>query len=121
MARVIVNRKEKEVPVEELKICDIMVVRPGDELIGSTVNQEGLFKVKATKIGKDTFLAQVIKMVEEYQSVKVPIQEFAERITTYFVPIILAVAASSINVVTNANLLRWVKVTPDYDPERVKK
>ena len=121
MARVIVNRKEKEVPVEELKICDIMVVRPGDELIGSTVNQEGLFKVKATKIGKDTFLAQVIKMVEECQSVKVPIQEFAERITTYFVPIILAVAASSINVVTNANLQRWVKVTPDYDPERVKK
>jgi Cu+-exporting ATPase len=127
-ARVIVNGKEKEVPVEELKIGDIMVVRPGekiptdgvvaegygavdesmatgesmpvnrgpgDELIGATLNQEGLLKVKATKIGKDTFLAQVIKMVEECQGSKVPIQEFADRITAYFVPIILAVAGAA--------------------------
>jgi Cu+-exporting ATPase len=124
-ARILVNGEEREVPVAELKIDDIMVVRPGekiptdgivtegygavdesmatgesmpvnrgpgDELIGATVNQEGLLKVKATKIGKDTFLAQVIKMVEECQGSKVPIQEFADRITAYFVPIILAVA-----------------------------
>jgi Cu+-exporting ATPase len=124
-ARILVGGEEKEVPVEELKIGDIMVIRPGekvptdgvvtegygavdesmatgesmpvnrgpgDELIGATVNQEGLLKVKATKIGKDTFLAQVIKMVEECQGSKVPIQEFADRITAYFVPIILAVA-----------------------------
>ena len=65
----------------------------GDTVIGATVNQEGLLKVEATKIGKDTFLSQVIKMVEECQGSKVPIQEFADRITAYFVPIVLAVAA----------------------------
>ncbi len=67
----------------------------GDEVIGATVNQEGLLKVKATKIGKDTFLAQVVKMVEEAQGTKVPIQEFADKITGYFVPAILTIALST--------------------------
>jgi len=64
-----------------------------EEVIGATVNQEGLLKVKATKVGKDTFLSQVIKMVEECQGSKVPIQEFADRITSFFVPVVLGVAA----------------------------
>jgi len=117
--------EEKEVPIEEVKVGDIMIVRPGekiptdgvviegesavdesmvtgesmpvqkkpgDEVIGATINQEGLLKVKATKIGKDTFLAQVIKMVEECQGTKVPIQEFADKITGYFVPAVLLIA-----------------------------
>jgi Cu+-exporting ATPase len=65
---------------------------PSDEVIGATVNQEGLLKVKATKVGKDTFLSQVIKMVEECQGSKVPIQEFADRVTSYFVPVVLGIA-----------------------------
>ncbi len=67
----------------------------GDEVIGATVNQNGLIKVKATKVGKDTFLSQVIKMVEEAQGTKVPIQEFADRITGIFVPTVLIIAAAT--------------------------
>ncbi len=66
--------------------------RPGDEVIGATVNQEGLLKVRATRVGKDTFLAQVIRLVEEAQGSKVPIQEFADRVTGVFVPVVLGIA-----------------------------
>jgi len=66
---------------------------PGQEVIGATVNQEGLLTVKATRVGSDTFLAQVIKLVEECQGSKVPIQVVADRITAYFVPVILGLAA----------------------------
>ncbi|TVR57926.1 MAG: copper-translocating P-type ATPase, partial [Spirochaetaceae bacterium] len=65
----------------------------GDEVIGATVNAQGVLRVRVTKVGKDTFLANVIKMVEECQGTKVPIQEFADRVTGYFVPIILALTA----------------------------
>ncbi len=65
----------------------------GDEVIGATVNQNGLIKVKATKVGKDTFLSQVVKMVEEAQGTKVPIQEFADKITGIFVPTVLIIAS----------------------------
>ncbi|GAH67365.1 unnamed protein product, partial [marine sediment metagenome] len=80
---------------ESMATGESMPVRKkkGDEAIGATVNQQGLLKVKATKVGKDTFLSQVIKMVEECQGSKVPIQEFADRVTSYFVPTILIVAA----------------------------
>jgi Cu+-exporting ATPase len=64
----------------------------GDDVIGATINQRGLLKVKATKVGEDTFLSQVIKMVEEAQGSKVPIQEFADRVTSYFVPTVLTLA-----------------------------
>ena len=124
-ATIIENDSEKEVPIEEVKTGDIMVVKPGekiptdgkiiegstlidesmatgesmpversigDEVIGATVNQNGLIKVKALKVGKDTFLSQVIKMVEEAQGTKVPIQEFADRITSIFVPTVIIIA-----------------------------
>jgi Cu+-exporting ATPase len=74
--------------------------RPGDEVIGATVNQEGLLKVEASRVGKDTFLSQVIKLVEECQGSKVPIQEFADRVTGVFVPVVIGIALLT--------LLAWV-------------
>jgi len=65
---------------------------PGDEVIGATVNQDGLLKVRATRVGKDTFLAQVVRLVEEAQGTKVPIQAFADRVTAVFVPIVVGIA-----------------------------
>jgi len=73
---------------------------PGDEVIGATVNQEGLLKVQATRIGKDTFLAQVIKLVDEAQGSKVPIQEFADKVTAVFVPVVMGIATLT--------LLAWI-------------
>ena len=66
--------------------------RPGDEVIGGTVNREGLLKVRATRVGRDTFLAQVIQLVESCQTSKVPIQAFADRVTAVFVPVVLGIA-----------------------------
>ncbi|MDH7564390.1 MAG: heavy metal translocating P-type ATPase [Candidatus Bathyarchaeota archaeon] len=124
-ARIIIDGEEKEVPIQEVKVGDVMIVRPGEkvptdgvvvegesavdesmatgesmpvqkkpgnEVIGSTINQEGLIKVRATRIGKDTFISQVIKLVEECQGTKVPIQEFADKVTGYFVPAVLLIA-----------------------------
>jgi Cu+-exporting ATPase len=65
---------------------------PGDEVIGATVNQDGLLKVGATRVGKDTFLAQVVRLVEQAQGTKVPIQAFADRVTAVFVPIVIGIA-----------------------------
>ncbi|MDH5746633.1 MAG: heavy metal translocating P-type ATPase [Candidatus Bathyarchaeota archaeon] len=66
--------------------------KAGDEVIGATVNQLGLLKVKASKVGQDTFLAQVIRLVEEAQGSKVPIQELADNVVSYFVPTVLGLA-----------------------------
>lgn len=63
-----------------------------DPVIGATINKNGLLKIKATKVGKDTFLSQVIRLVEEAQGSKVPIQEFADRITGVFVPVVIGIA-----------------------------
>lgn len=95
----------------------------GDEVIGATVNQEGLLHVEATRIGKDTFLAQIIKMVEEAQGTKVPIQKFADDVIAVFVPIVIGVAFLTLvgwvvlpvqfNAVLNwgAPFIPWVDVT----------
>jgi Cu+-exporting ATPase len=127
-ARLIKNGQEKDVPIEEVKINDIILVRPGekvpvdgvivegnsaidesmvtgeslpvdkkagDEVIGATINKTGAFKFKATKIGKETFLAQVVKLVEDAQASKAPIQRLADKITGVFVPIVMAIAIIS--------------------------
>ena len=124
-AIILVNGKEKQVRIDEVKIGDVMIVKPGekfltdgvvvkgesavdesmvsgesmpvekkkdDKVIGATINQDGILYVKATKIGKDTFLSQIIKLVEEAQGTKVPIQEFADKVTSYVVPIVLIIA-----------------------------
>ncbi len=66
--------------------------QPGDEMIGATVNQDGLLKIRATRVGKDTFLAQMVRLVEQAQGTKVPIQAFADRVTAVFVPIVVGIA-----------------------------
>jgi len=124
-AVVIREGKEVEIPVEEVEIGDIVIVKPGekipvdgiviegtsavdesmltgesipvdkkigDEVIGATINKQGSFKFKATKVGKDTALAQIIKIVEEAQGSKAPIQRFADVISGYFVPAVVVIA-----------------------------
>ena len=68
----------------------------GDDVIGATINQLGLLRVKAAKVGQDTFLSQVIKLVEQAQGSKVPIQEFADKVVGYFVPTVLLIAVSTL-------------------------
>lgn len=71
---------------------------PGDAVIGATINKEGMLKVRATKIGADTFLSQVIRLVEEAQGSKVPIQEFADRLTARFVPAVILISFASLAI-----------------------
>jgi Cu+-exporting ATPase len=67
----------------------------GDKVFGGTINKEGVFKFRAEKIGKETVLAQIIKLVEEAQTQKAPIQRVADRVTNFFVPIVVIVALSA--------------------------
>ncbi len=125
-ARIIREGREMEVPVEQVAVGDVMIVRPGekiptdgeviegtssvdesiatgesmpvprtagDPVIGATVNTDGVLKVRATGVGEDTFLARVIRLVEEAQASEVPIQLFADRVTAVFVPIVVGLAA----------------------------
>lgn len=64
----------------------------GDQVIGATINKEGRLRVKANRLGDETFLSQVVRMVEEAQGTSVPIQEFADRMTGRFVPAVLLIA-----------------------------
>ncbi|MGI6452248.1 MAG: heavy metal translocating P-type ATPase [Syntrophomonadaceae bacterium] len=66
--------------------------KPGDMVFGATINKFGVFKLEATRIGKDTALAQIIKMVEDAQGSKAPIQKLADRVAGVFVPVVLAIA-----------------------------
>jgi Cu+-exporting ATPase len=128
-ARILVDDEEIEIPIDEVELGNVMIIRPGekiptdglvikgqsavdesmatgesmpvsksvgDEVIGATVNQLGLLKVRATKVGQDTFLSQVIRLVEEAQGSKVPIQELADKVVSYFVPSVLGLAFTSL-------------------------
>ncbi|CAM4004543.1 heavy metal translocating P-type ATPase [Vreelandella rituensis] len=67
----------------------------GDSVIGATINKEGRLRVEATRVGGDTFLSQVVKLIDEAQGSRVPIQEFADRMTGRFVPAVLIIALTS--------------------------
>jgi len=67
--------------------------KEGDNVIGATINRTGSFKFKATKVGRDTVLSQIIKMVEEAQGTKAPIQRLADRVAAVFVPVVIGLAA----------------------------
>jgi P-type Cu+ transporter len=86
----------------------------GDEVIGSTINKNGFLKIKATKVGRDTALAQIIKVVEEAQGSKAPIQRMADRISGIFVPIVLGLAVITF-------LIWFIWITPGDFAESLEK
>ncbi|MCP2604936.1 heavy metal translocating P-type ATPase [Candidatus Aminicenantes bacterium AH-873-B07] len=125
IALVIRNNKEMEIPIEDVRINDLVIVKPGEKIpvdgeviegesfvdesmitgesipvfkekdeivIGGTLNKNGVIKFKATKVGKDTVLSQIIKLVEEAQSSKPPMQRIADKVVSYFIPIVLTIA-----------------------------
>jgi P-type Cu+ transporter len=124
-ARVVRDGKEVDIPVEEVLVGDIVVVRPGekvpvdgevvegtsavdesmltgesipvekkvgDEVIGAAINKTGSFKFRATKVGKDTALANIIRMVKDAQGSKVPIQRIVDVVSGYFTPSVAILA-----------------------------
>ena len=127
-ATVIKKGKEQKIPIEEVIVGDIIIVKPGEKIpvdgiiidghssvdesmitgesipvektkgskvIGASINKTGFFKFKATKVGKDTVLAHIIKMVEEAQGSKAPIQKLADLISSYFVPAVAIIGLVS--------------------------
>jgi len=136
-ARIIRDGAEIEVPVDEVQVGDVVIVRPGekipvdgvvieghstvdesmltgeslpvpkapgDPVIGATLNKTGLFRFEATRVGKETALAQIIRLVEEAQASKAPIQKLADRISAVFVPVVILIAI--------ATFLLWYFVIP---------
>ena len=136
-ARVVRDGVELDIPVDDVLVGDIVIVRPGekvpvdgvlaegystidesmvtgesipvdkkvgDEVIGATINRTGAFKFRATKVGKETALAQIIRLVEEAQGSKAPIQRLADKVTSYFVPVVIGIAL--------ATLLVWLVFGP---------
>src|SRR5574338_838439 len=124
-ARVVRDGQEVDIPVEEVLVGDVIVVRPGekipvdgeviegqsavdesmitgeslpvskkvgDEAIGATINKTGSFKFRATKVGKDTALANIIRLVQDAQGSKVPIQRIVDVVSSYFTPVVMILA-----------------------------
>jgi len=138
-AHIIRDGKEFEIPVDQVQLGDIVIVKPGgkfpvdgvvlegrssvdesmltgeslpvekspgDPIIGATLNKLGLLKFEATKVGKDTALAQIIRLVEEAQGSKAPIQKLADQVSAIFVPVVIAIA-----VIT---FLFWYFLIPQF-------
>lgn len=130
-ARIVRNGEEMEVPADEVKVGDIVIVRPGekapvdgvviegrssvdesmltgeslpvekgpgDSIIGATLNKLGMIKFEATKVGKETALAQIIRLVEEAQGSKAPIQKLADKVSAVFVPVVITIALVTFGV-----------------------
>jgi len=124
-ATVIRGDSEIEIPVEEVRVEDVVIVRPGekipvdgvviegktavdeamltgesmpvdkgpgDEVVGATYNKMGMIKFNALRVGKDTVLAQIVRLVEEAQGSKAPIQHLADKVSAIFVPVVIGIA-----------------------------
>ncbi len=127
-ALIIREGEEVEIPVAEVEVGDLVIVKPGgqipvdgrvtegrssvdesmltgeslpveklagSEVIGATINKLGSFKFQATRVGRETALAQIIKLVEEAQGSKAPVQELADKISAYFVPVVVGIALAA--------------------------
>lgn len=127
-ARILKDDTETEIPIDEVRVEDIIIVKPGekipvdgeivfgatsidesmltgesipveknigDKVIGASINKNGFVRYKATRVGKDTALAQIIKLVEDAQGSKAPIAKLADIISGYFVPIVITLALIS--------------------------
>ncbi|MGL6187230.1 MAG: heavy metal translocating P-type ATPase [Clostridium chrysemydis] len=127
-ATVIIDGKEKVINVDDVRVSDIILVKPGEKLpvdgvivegnttvdesmltgesmpvtktvgntvVGASINKHGMFKYKATKVGKDTVLSQIIHLVEDAQGTKAPIAKLADVISGYFVPVVIGIAIIS--------------------------
>ncbi len=130
-ARVVRGGREMEIGIDEVRLGDVVVVRPGEkipvdgvvtdgrsyvdqsmitgeavpvekeaggEVVGGTINKTGSFTFRATKIGADTLLAQIVRMVEQAQGSKLPIQALVDRVTTYFVPAVIGAALATFGI-----------------------
>ncbi|MBW2176694.1 MAG: copper-translocating P-type ATPase [Deltaproteobacteria bacterium] len=86
--------------------------KPGDPVVGGTINGEGYIKFKATRVGKDTALAQIIRLVQEAQGSKAPIQALADRVAAVFVPAIIAIACIV--------FLLWWWIGGDFVPAMIR-
>ena len=127
-ARRVRDGSEETVPIEDVVVDDVLVVRPGDripvdgvvvdgrsavdesmltgeslpveksegdEVVGGTVNRTGSFRMRAVRVGSDTALAQVVRMVREAQGSKAPIQRLADRVAAVFVPVVIVIAVGT--------------------------
>ena len=141
-AKVIRNGVEQNIPIEDVRVGDEVIIRPGekipvdgvviegtssvdesmltgesmpqekrtgDEVVGATMNKLGLLIVEAIKVGKDTVLAQIVRLVEDAQGSKAPIQRLADRVASIFVPAVIGIA-----VVT---FLGWYFIAPSLGGE----
>ena len=128
-ARVIRDGKEQDIPIQQVVVNDIVIVRPGehipvdgivldgnssvdesmltgesmpvdknagDTVIGATVNKQGLLKIQASAVGAETVLSQIIRLVEQAQGSKAPIQRLADRVAAVFVPTVIALALADV-------------------------
>ncbi len=140
-ARIVRDGQEMEIPIDEVKVGDDVIVRPGekipvdgvvlegrssvdesmltgeslpvekgpgDPVIGATLNKLGLLKFEATKVGRETALAQIVRLVEEAQGSKAPIQKLADQVSAWFVPMVISLAALT--------FLAWYFVVPVVFP-----
>ena len=145
-ARVVRNDEEIDIPIEQVVVGDVVIVRPGervpvdgviiegnstvdestltgesipvdkgkgDPVIGATINKQGRLKFEAHKVGAETTLAQIIRLVQEAQGSKAPIQRLADRVASVFVPAVIAIATLTL-------LVWWFVVDAGFTPSMIR-
>ena len=144
-AVIVRDDKEVEIPIDQVKIDDLLIVRPGDRIpvdgeiqkgssavdesmlsgeplpvdkiagdtvTGGTINKDGVLRFKATRVGKNTVLAQIVRLVQEAQGSKAPIQAVADRVAAYFVPAVIGAAVLTFIV--------WLILTNAFVPSMIR-
>ena len=145
-ARVVRDGQETDIPIEDVTVGDLVIVRPGeripvdgvviegssavdesmltgeslpvdkqpgDEVVGATINKQGMLKFKTTKVGAETALATIIRLVSEAQASKAPIQRLADRVSSFFVPAIIGIAGLTL-------LVWWFGVGDGFTPAMMR-